>query len=78
MSSHRSSTGAILFRHQHHGHDFVDTTQSARVDLAVVDRLGLEQLLEHDTVLAVFAGRHTTSVRFQCLSDSSVAENIVR
>lgn len=66
-----------LLGHEQHGHDFVDAAEPAGVDLAVVDRARLEELLEHDAVLAVLAGGDADAVRLEGLSDGRVAEDVV-
>lgn len=66
-----------LLRHEQHGHDLVDAAESAGVDLAVVDGAGLEQLLEHDAVLAVLARGDSDAVRLESLSDGCVAEDVI-
>jgi hypothetical protein len=42
----------LLGRHEENGKDFIDTSKTARVDLADVDSLGLEELLEDHSVVA--------------------------
>ena len=53
----RADRDAELRRHQDDRQHLVDAGDAARVDLADVDRLGLEELLEDDAVLHVLAGR---------------------
>src|SRR5262249_57919741 len=50
----------------------------AAVDLAEVDRMRLEQLLEHDSVGAVFTGRNADAEWTHRRRDRGVAEHIVR
>lgn len=61
--------------HQQDGDDFVDAAQPARVDLADVDGAGLQELLEHDAVLAHFARGHADVVGGQGGADGFVAED---
>jgi len=49
--------------HEQDGEDFGYAGKTARVDLDDVDRLGLQQLLEHDAVVRVLAGCNTDPVR---------------
>ena len=51
--------------HEEHGDDLVYAAQPACIDLADVDCAGLEELLEHDAVLAHFAGCDADVVGFQ-------------
>jgi hypothetical protein len=48
---------AGLGRHEEDGEDLVHPAKPAGVDLTDADRIGLEQLLEHDAVVDVFARR---------------------
>ena len=48
---------------QQHREHLVDAAEPARVDLADGDRLGLEELLEHDPVVDVLAGRDADRAR---------------
>lgn len=51
----RAHDDASLGRHEEDGEDLVDACEPARVDLADVDRLGGEELLEQHAVVAVLA-----------------------
>ncbi len=62
--------------HEKDGEVFVDAGDAAAVDLADVDGAGLEQLLEHDGVVAVFAGGNAGGSGFA--ADAGVAEDVVR
>src|SRR6266542_1371810 len=57
-SSVRPDGHAELRGHQHDGEVLVHAAEPAAVDLAEVDRFGLQQLLEDDAVLRVLAGGH--------------------
>jgi hypothetical protein len=61
--------------HQHHGKDFVDPAEARRIDLTDRDGVGLQELLEHDAVLDVFAGRHAH--RGDTPGDGRVTEDVV-
>lgn len=50
--------------HEEDGEDFVDAAHAAGVYLADVDRAGGQKLLEHDAVLAHFAGSDSDIVGF--------------
>ena len=71
----RADRHAELGGHQQHGDHLVDAAQAAAVDLAEVDRTRLEQLLEHDAVLHVLAGRNAN--RRDCLAYALVSEHVV-
>lgn len=67
----------VFFRHEHHGHDFVNAAQAASVDLADVDGVRLEELLEGDAVLAHFAGGDEDVVGCEGCADGGMAKNVV-
>ena len=67
-----------LLGHQENGENLVDTTKSTSIDLAIVDGVSLEELLEDDAVLAVLSGSDSHPVGLESLSDSGVTEDIVR
>ena len=54
---------------------FVDPAETAAVDLAEVDRFRLEELLEHDPIVAVLARRDAD--RCDRSSDRGVAKDVV-
>ena len=64
-----------LSRQQQHGEHLVEAAQPAGVELAEADRLRLEQLLEHHTVLAMLTGGHLD--RSDAARDRGVAEDVV-
>ena len=67
----RTDGDAELGRHEEHGNDLVHAAEPARVDLADGDRLGLQELLEHDPVVDVLAGGDAAT-RFafeRCVAD---------
>ena len=74
----RANGDAKLGRHQQDGQDLAHSSQSTRVDLADIDSLGLQQLLEGHSVVSVFSRSDTDPVGFQLLPDGSVTEGIVR
>ena len=53
----RADGHAELGGQQQDGEDLVDAAEPAAVDLADADGVRLEELLEHDPVVAVLAGR---------------------
>jgi hypothetical protein len=61
--------------HEKDGEVFVNAGDAATIDLADVDGAGLEQLLEHDGVVAVFAGGDAGGGGFA--TDAGVAEDVV-
>ena len=60
---------------QEHGQHFVQPAQTGRIKLTEVHRLSLEKLLEHHTVMRMFAGGHAN--RVNPLADCGVSENVV-
>src|SRR5258707_15122476 len=72
----RADRDAELCGHQHDGEIFVDAGDSAAIDLADIDGSGLEELLEHDTVVTVFAGGDTCGCRLA--ANTGVTEDVVR
>lgn len=68
--------GDVVFGcHEQHGDDFVDAAQTAGVDLADVNGTRLEELLEHDAVLAHFARCDADAVGLEGFADGLVAED---
>ena len=71
----RAHRNAELRREQEHRQHLVDAADAARVDLAVVDGLGLHQLLEDHAVRGVLTGRDAD--RRDRAPDGRVAEHVV-
>jgi hypothetical protein len=68
--------GHVVFcGHEQHGDDFVDAAETAGIDLADVDCARGQELLEHDAVLAHFAGCDADAVGLEGFSDGFVAED---
>uniref|UniRef100_A0A1I8GLG5 ANK_REP_REGION domain-containing protein n=1 Tax=Macrostomum lignano TaxID=282301 RepID=A0A1I8GLG5_9PLAT len=67
-----------LGRHQQHRQHFVDAGQPAGVNLADVQRCGLEELLEQNFVLAHLSGCYAHPERLQGIAYSPMAQHIVR
>ena len=71
------ANGDVELRREEKDRDrLVDATDATGVELADVDRLGLEELLEHHPVLDVLAGRDAD--RGDVAADARVAEHVVR
>ena len=73
MRTHRH---AELRGHQQHDEHFVQTAETATVDLTEIDRLRLQQLLEDHAILAMLAGRDADHRR-EAPADRGVAEDVV-
>ena len=71
----RADGDAVLGRHQHDREHLVHAADAAGVDLADVDRLRLEELLEDDAVLDDLPGRDPD--RRDRLPDPRVTEDVV-
>src|SRR5271163_2496085 len=71
----RADRDAELCSHQHDGEIFVDAGDSAAIDLADIDGSGLEELLEHDAVVTVFAGGDTCRCRLA--ANAGVTKDVV-
>src|SRR5499427_10078578 len=71
----RADRNAELRRHEEDCKYLVESPQAAAVELAEPDGLRLKELLEHDTVLAVLAGRDRD--RRDRTRDGGMAENVV-
>ena len=71
----RADRDAGLGRHEEHREDLVHAAEAAGVDLAYADRLGLQELLEHDPVVDMLAGRDAD--RRHRAGDRRVAEDVV-
>ena len=65
-------------RHQHNSHDLVEPTKTTSICLDIIQRLSLQELLEHDTILAVLASGDLDVVFAEGGADGGVAENVVR
>lgn len=70
-------SSALLLCHEHNSKNFVDTTETASINLAEVYRSCLEQLFEHDSVVAHLSRRNSYSIWFERFTDLGVAQNIV-
>ena len=66
----RADRDPELGRQQLDRQDFVDAAQAAAVELAEADGLGLQELLEHDPILAMLAGGHADPERARALARS--------
>lgn len=66
-----------LGSHQQHTQHFTDACESAGINLTNIDRVRLEQLLEHHTVMCMFPSCNTDSVRLECTPDRSMAKSII-
>lgn len=64
-----------LCGHEQDGNDFVYAAETAGVDLANVDGARGEELLEHDAVLAHFAGGDADVVGLEGFADGFVAQD---
>lgn len=69
--------GAKSRREQQHGKDFVEAAETASVRLDEVDGRSLHELLEHNTVCAVLAGRNRNIVFAKRAANGCVAKNII-
>ena len=76
-SSMRADRDAELGGHQQHGEDLAYACKADGVDLADVDGLGLEKLLEDHPVMCVLTSRDADTIRLESISDGGVTENIV-
>ena len=61
-----------LSSHQQDSQNFTKSTHTTAVNLAELETISLEKLLEDDSILAVFPCGNTYSVRFQCLGNCSM------
>lgn len=73
----RADDDAELGGHEEDGEDLGDAGETAGVDLADVDRVGLQELLEDHAVVRVLAGCDADAVGLQRLSDGCVPEDII-
>ncbi len=72
----RADRNAELRGEEKNRQHLVDSPQPATVELADIDRLELEELLEYDAVLDVLAGRDPEGC--DCGADSQMPDDIVR
>ena len=59
-------------REKENRHHFVETTKASSINLAIVQCACLQELLEHDAVLAVFARCNLDSMLAQFLANSGM------
>src|SRR5215813_526771 len=72
----RANGHAEFCSHQQDRDNLVNAGKSATVDLAKIDRTGLKQLLEHHTIVTMFAGCDPN--RRHRLPNGRMTENVVR
>src|SRR4051812_42270993 len=71
----RTYRDAVFCRHQQHRDNLVDARESTTVDLAEINSLGLQQLLEHHSIVTMLAGRN--AYRPNGFPYRGMAENVV-
>src|SRR5687768_427759 len=71
----RANGYAKLGRHKQHGEHLVDSSQTAAIYLAEIDRTSLQQLLKHHPAVTVFTSGNTD--RGNRTSDGCMAQHIV-
>jgi len=59
--------------HEKDAEDFADTCQTAGIDLAYVNGLGLQELLEDHAIVGMLSCGNTDAMRFQRLANGGVA-----
>src|SRR5271170_4100608 len=75
--SQRIPKSIKLSCHQKDSEYFVDSTETASINLRIVYCLCLEKLFPHHSVLTLFTSRNTNTVRLKFSTDSCMAEDIV-
>lgn len=79
--THTSCMGADgdtkLGGHQQNGENLAHTSEADGVDLADIDGLRLEKLLEDHPVVCMFASRDADAVWLESLSDGGMTEDII-
>ena len=68
----------VLGSHDKDAEDFADTCQPAGVDLAHVNGLSLQELLEDHAIVGMLAGGNANAMRFQRLANGGVAKDVIR
>ena len=76
-SSVRADRDAELGSHQQNSENLAHTSKADRVDLADVDGLDLEKLLEDHPVVCVLTGRDANTIWLESLPDGGMAEDII-
>lgn len=85
----RANRHAKFGRHEKDTQNLADSTKTTRIDLANIDSLCLQELLECNLlsvrlegrtypVVRVLAGGNTDSVWFEALANCSVSQSIIR
>lgn len=77
-ASVRAYNDTKLGSHEQHTQHLRHTSQATRVNLANVNSVCLEQLLEDNAVVCMLPCGDSNTVRFQTLTDSCMAEDVVR
>ena len=67
----------LLRGHKEDAENLADARKTARVDLADVDSLCLEELFEYHPVVGMFSGGDADSVGLKGFPDGSVTENVI-
>ena len=71
--------GNVEFRgKKQYGENLVEAAETGSVNLTVVQRTRLEKLLEHDSVLAVFACGNFDTMFANFLPDPGVTQDVIR
>lgn len=69
---------AKFLRHQKYAQNLADSSKSARVNLAHIDRLRLEKLLEYHSIVSMLACCNTDTMGRESFTDGCMSENIIR
>src|ERR1700691_1856886 len=77
-TSMRTNRHSKLLRHQQYTQYLGDSCKSAGIDLAYIDSLCLQKLLEYHSVVCVLACGNPNTVRCEGPADGSVSKDIVR
>ena len=68
---------AKLGSHKEHGEHLADASETTRVNLDDIDRVRLEELLEHHAIVRVFACSDADAIRFEFAPDAGMTEDTV-
>lgn len=74
----RHNRNTKLRRKQQHAEYLIHPGKPTRIELKSVDSFSLEKLLEHDSVVDVFACRNPDTMRLEGSSDLGMTQDIIR
>lgn len=75
--AYRMQRNLELCRHQHNSHDLIQPAKTTSIHLDIIQRLSLQELLEHDAILTVLAGGDLDIVFSEGGADGLVTKDVI-